>query len=80
MKEINLKTETKKIPSDRSFSIEDMEKMFGKRIKKAILNQIKTIEFIKQKELLRKKWQKFANLGNFGIVIFVKHIKIMLEI
>lgn len=36
MNEINLKTKTVKVPKDNSYSIEDMERMFGKRIAKAI--------------------------------------------
>jgi len=36
MKKITLLSETIKIPKETSYSIEDMEKMFGKRIAKAI--------------------------------------------
>ena len=36
MKEITLNTETIKIPSETSYTVDDMERMFGKRIRKAI--------------------------------------------
>ena len=39
MKEITLNLKTVKIPSKNSYSIEDMERMFGKRIKKAVNNE-----------------------------------------
>lgn len=36
MKEITLDLKTVRVPRDDSYSIEDMERMFGKRIRKAI--------------------------------------------
>lgn len=36
MKKITLNTETIKVPREDSYSIEDMERMFGKRVRKAI--------------------------------------------
>lgn len=65
--EINLKIETKEIPSDNNINITQMKEMFGKRIKKAIYLTEKNenghcYEGLIHKKMVRlcKKW-KFWN-------------------
>jgi hypothetical protein len=66
MKEITLDLTTVKVPRDNSYSIEDMERMFGKRIAKAINKDVdksgRTYRAIKTKEMAKicKSW-KFWN-------------------
>ena len=59
MKEITLNIKTIKIPRETSYSIEDMERMFGKRIAKAINVEPKALIIIKMSKIC-KPW-KFWN-------------------
>lgn len=66
MKEITLDLTTIKVPRNDSYSIEDMERMFGKRIKKAINKDVdksgRMYKAIKTKEMAKiSKWWKFWN-------------------
>lgn len=66
MKEIKLDLSTIKVPRDDSFSIEDLERMFGKRIGKAVHqepNKNGTVyKAIKTKEMGKIcRWWKFWN-------------------
>lgn len=66
MKEITLNLETIKVPRESSYSIEDMERMFGRRIRKAINsepnknNRIYKAVIAKKMARICKRW-KFWN-------------------
>ena len=82
MKEITLNLKTVRVPRDDSYSIEDMERMFGKRIRKAINSEPdksgRVYKAIITKEMARicKRW-KFWNVDirkaykNYGGMIIV---------
>ncbi len=61
MKEITLNVKTVKIPSKNSYSIEDMKRMFGKRIKRAIYTESDG----KYKGIIAKKMNKICRPWKF---------------
>jgi len=64
--EINLKLETKKIPSDNNLTLEQMKEMFGWRIRRALIQENKNKHIyggLSHKKMLRlcKKWKFWNN-------------------
>lgn len=64
MKEITLNLKTTKVPGDKSYNIDDMERMFGKRIKKAISTKTNKNEDA-SKALISKKMAKICRRWKF---------------